>query len=114
MTPRFTHILLVLNDKRAESGTHFQDISDAGSRFLIDLREVGKVETEGVGYRALAVEPIASVCQGGESSEVLPFYRLAVMMPPSAGIQDDTSRLITKAPRGQGFMESAEVIAGIE
>ena len=113
-TPKFTHILLVLNDKRSEGGSHFQDISDAGSRFLIDLREVGNVKTEGVGYSALAVEPIASVCQVGESTEVLPFYRLAVLMPPSAVYQTGTGRLTATAPRGQGFMESAEVIAGID
>eukprot|EP00960_Hanusia_phi_P014677 434294-Hanusia_phi.AAC.2 len=114
MNQSFTHILLVLNDRRMGSEAHFQDIADAGCRFLIDLRDVGNVKTEGVGYKALAVEPIASVCQMGESSEVLPFYRLAVLMPPSAMYQTGaTSRLTVKARRGQGFMESAEVIAGM-
>eukprot|EP00960_Hanusia_phi_P057374 763546-Hanusia_phi.AAC.1 len=113
LNQNFTHILLVLNDRRMGNETPFQDISDAGCRFLIDLRDVGNVRTEGVGYRALAVQPIASVCQVCDSSEVHPFYRLAVLMPPSAVYQTGKSTLTAKARRGQGFMESAEVIAEV-
>ncbi len=57
----FTHVLLTLKTEATTFGTAPSEIADAGGRFLIDLRKVGLVRTEGMRYHPLSVEPTASV-----------------------------------------------------
>ena len=57
----FTHVLLTVKTEGSSRGDAHTDIADAGGRFLIDLKRVGVVITEGMRYQPLAVEPTASV-----------------------------------------------------
>ena len=57
----FTHVLLNLKPEGSSCGAAHAEIADAGGRFLVDLRQVGSVVTEGMRYQPLAVEPTASV-----------------------------------------------------
>ena len=110
----FTHALLTIPD--SPSRQSYTEISDAGGRFLIDLKRVGSVKTEGMRYQPLAVEAAASVAVG-EDGRVRAFRRLAVLLPPSMPnempLGYKLGRLAQDADRGEGFQESAEIVAEV-
>jgi hypothetical protein len=119
----FTHVLLTV-ETGGSSRNAQSEIADAGGRFLIDLKRRGSVITEGMRYQALAVEPTASVSTSADvesSNTGTPFRRLAVLMPPSMNELEnrlnsrhgERCKLICEMKKGQGFSESAEIIAEV-
>jgi hypothetical protein len=110
----FSHVLLTVetggSSKNAQS-----EIADAGGRFLVDMKRVGSVVTEGMRYQPLAVEPAASVSTSDDGRFTkTPFRRLAVLMPPSMSEHENRlGKLSRDMEKGEGFSESAEILAEV-
>ena len=109
----FSHVLLT--ETGDNSGNAQSEIADAGGRFLVDMKRVGSVVTEGMRYQPLAVEAAASVktLEDGTFTKI-PFRRLAVLMPPSMSEHETRlGKLSRDMEKGEGFSESAEILAEV-
>jgi hypothetical protein len=110
----FSHVLLTV-ETGGSSRNAQSEIADAGGRFLVDMKRVGSVVTEGMRYQPLAVEPAASVSTSDDGRFTkTPFRRLAVLMPPSMSEHENRlGKLSRDMEKGEGFSESAEILAEV-
>jgi len=120
--PAFTDVLILIPEPEPDGQTGqeprnnaYSEVSDAGGRFMIDLKNPGTVRTDGANYYPIPVKPGPStVTEDKGTAGLIPFQRLAVMLPPS--ISPQYIHLHQKLPRSSikgGFSESAEIIAQV-